>query len=136
MSEWKLTNGCCSCCGDSFQRCARGEDMRVLKSVYGEKEDLCSYCHNKEERYRDYQSSCPPAGNAPVEVDRSTGTRKVLNSCPNCYYHYYPCGQCKGNEEVMTYAEFRSRSVKRLELPENYEDFLSDKENAQPDRCV
>ena len=132
MSEWNLVNGPCSCCGDAFQRCVRGEDARVLETESGEKRILCSHCYSDEKHDCDYL----PEGDAPVEVDRVTGSRKVIDGCLNCYYHYYPCGQCRGKEEVMTYAEFRWASVRRRELPEKYEDFLSDKENTQPYRHV
>ncbi len=143
ISGWKLTEGCrsrsvgCSCCGTHFHRCMMGDDMWVLENKYGEKKRiLCSYCY----RNRDYNCDChyppPSEGKAPVEVDRVTGSRKVIDGCLNCYYHCYPCGQCKGKEELMSYAEFRKSSNRDDELPEKYEDFLSDKEIPEPERCV
>ena len=143
MSEWKLVDGCrpcsfgCSCCGKHFHRCTMGDDMWVLTNKYGEeKRILCSYCyHNRDYNYCDCHYPLPE-GKAPVEVDRGTGSRKVIDGCIDCYYYCYPCGQCKGQEELMTYAEFRQSLLEIDELPEKYEDFLSDKKNPEPERCV
>lgn len=72
-------------------------------------------------------------GDGPVEVDRISGSRKVIDGCLNCYYHAFPCGQCEeGKEGVVTYVEFRRRAKNGHELPERYEDFVADASHPSP----
>ncbi len=75
-------------------------------------------------------------GTEPVEVNRASGSRKVIDGCPNCYYFAYPCGQCKGKTEIMTYSQFRQIAVNGEKDPEKYEDFLKDENNPHPTRYV
>jgi len=145
MSGWYLHGGCipcafvCHCCDRIKHRCGSGEDMWVFnpRSVYGDGERiLCDLCYHHKDGTCVCRASLEKSGDFPVEIDKISGSRKVLGKCCQCYYKAYPCGSClwytkNDGEATMTYAEFlqevENNTIKKY--PEDYEDFLSQKQH-------